>query len=271
MGTVDARYGFLLTSLLTAAAIGFLFNYILCMGLGASPEPVAALGGPSRPAGLLLDYAEVPLQASSGCLGGAVEGAIIGALAAFAAVAPVRGSGGPEPGGNGGQDIGFDNTVPAGGNGEPPGGGEPPAGNGGSGNGGGGAGDGGGDGSNGGGGEDPNGAGQPEEYSNPAADAARQRVYEAFAKGDRDGAFDALRDMFRAATKIPDEEKALLAPPGTGAAPSKLTGIGSAGESTSIKSPLAISVNPFAPGAVIPIDESAGGLDQTVQVLGGNK
>jgi hypothetical protein len=67
------------------------------------------------------------------------------------------------------------------------------------------------------------------------------------------------------------EEKALLAPPGTGAAPSELTGIGSAGESTSIKSPLAISVNPFAPGAVIPIDESAGGLDQTVQVLGGNK
>jgi hypothetical protein len=291
-GDAMPGYSILLMSVLTAAATGFLFNYVACQGLGASPGPVAAWRGtPPLPAGRrhVLDQIVAPVEAASACLGGAVKGAIFGALMAFAAVAPIGGAPAPEPSPNGGQDMGAGSSGPAGGNGEPAGGGsgsgpEPGGGGGGTGGGGngsnGGGNDGSGSGGTGGGSGGGSGAGTPVMGSNPdgsmrhlgdnpAMDDAEQRWFDAEARDDQQGMIDALHDMMRSDPNYPAGWKGTLGV-NPGLSSSGTTGTSAGGASAPI-SPKAISVNPCAPNCVVPIDESAGGLDQTLQVLGDDK
>jgi hypothetical protein len=80
---------------------------------------------------------------------------------------------------------------------------------------------------------------------------------------------DALHDMMRSDPNYPAGWKGTLGV-NPGLSSSGTTGTSAGGASAPI-SPKAISVNPCAPNCVVPIDESAGGLDQTLQVLGDDK
>jgi hypothetical protein len=93
-------------------------------------------------------------------------------------------------------------------------------------------------------------------------------VFEALQKGDRNAAVDALRDQFRASKLIPQEEKDLLAPPGTGWGNVPVT---QANGDPLPKGPSPAAWSVVMPGCnppcAPPIANEIGGLDDTVKVL----
>jgi hypothetical protein len=80
-------------------------------------------------------------------------------------------------------------------------------------------------------------------------------MYEALQRGDQNAAVDALRDQFRASKLIPQEEKDLLAPPGTGWG------------KPNVPPPVQNNLSPRAYTPLPPPFESVAGLEDTVKVL----
>jgi hypothetical protein len=278
-GDAFVEYGFLLT-VLSAAAVAWLFDYRYCQmgganGFGGGSDTSASTCEPQRPnrGNALLNYLMPPVHAaSSGCLLGAYVAAVFALVAGlFGGLLGGGPSGGAGRGGGGPDPLGATEPAPGGGGGgggggpDPLGATEPAPGGGGGGNSGGSGGSSGGSGSGGGdnsGGSGGGTSGGPEEYSNPESDAAQKRMYEALQRGDQNAAVDALRDQFRASKLIPQEEKDLLAPPGTGWGKPNVTPADGAPPP-----PVQNNLSPRAYTPLPPPFESVAGLEDTVKVL----